>query len=78
MNSRQDILKSSFKQIHKIIETKKPKQIISHLKLPSRKSGEIYIKGGTKSSRAERSPINAAVALYNAIPSSFRVIDTKS
>ena len=74
---RQNIIKSSLKQIHKIIEAKKPKHILSNLKLPSRKSGKIYIRGGTRSACSERSPINAAIALYNAIPSSFRVIRHK-
>ena len=74
---RQDIIKSSFKQIHNIIKSKRPKHIISQLKLPFRKSGRVYIKGRKKSVRAERSPINASVELYNAIPTSFRMMRHK-
>ena len=74
---RQELIKTSFAYIHKIIEQKKPEQIISNLKLPSRKSGKVYIRGGARSVRNIRTPIDAAVELYNAIPSDFRILKHK-
>ena len=71
---RQEIIKSAFKFIHKIIEKKKPRHIIDKLKIPKRITGRVYLKGGTKSVRANRSPINASVELYNTIPPNFRVL----
>ena len=74
---RQEILKASFKLIHKMIETKKPDQIIAQLKIPARKSSRVYMRDGRRSLRATRSPLNAAVDQYNAIPPSFRALRHK-
>ena len=74
---RQEIIKSSFKFIHKIIEHNKPTQITSQLKIPSRKTSRVYLRDGTRSVRASRSPIDASVELYNAIPPKFRAIRHK-
>ena len=49
---RQELVKASFSHIHKIIENKKPKQIIDKLKLPNRKTGKVYIRGGIRSVRS--------------------------
>ena len=74
---RQEILKSGFKLIHKMIETRKPEQIVNKLKIPSRKSSKVYMRDGIRSVRASRSPLNAALELYNAIPANFRVMNHK-
>ena len=74
---RQDLIKSSFKFIHKIIENHKPDQIVNNLKLPKRKTGKVYLQGGTRSIRNTRSPINASIELFNAIPPDFRTIKHK-
>ena len=69
---KQDIIKSSLKFIHKIIEAKKPQQITAQLRIPSRRSAKVYMRDGTRSARANRSPIDASIELYNAIPPKFR------
>ena len=74
---QQELVKSSFSHIHKIIENKKPQQIIDKLNLPKRSTGKVYIKGGIRSVRSSRSHINAAIDLYNAIPSDFRTLKHK-
>ena len=74
---RQELVKASFSHIHKIIENKKPKQIIDKLKLPNRKTGKVYIRGGIRSVRSSKSHINAAIDLYNAIPPDFRTLKHK-
>ena len=74
---RQEILKASFKLIHKMIETRKPDQIIAQLKISARKTSRVYMRDGIRSVRASRSPLNAAVELYNAIPPSFRALRHK-
>ena len=74
---RQDITKTSFKQIHKIIENRKPEHIVSQLKIPKRKSGKVYLRGGVKSIRSSHSPIHASIELFNAIPPAFRALKHK-
>ena len=74
---RQDLIKASFKFIHKIIENKKPDQIVRNLKIPKRKTSKVYLAGGTRSIRNIRSPINSAVELYNAIPPDVRMLSHK-
>ena len=74
---RQELIKTTFSHIHKIIEHKRPQQIISKLRLPSRKTGKVYLRTGTKTVRSGRSPINSAIELYNAIPPDFRTIKHK-
>ena len=74
---RQEVIKITFSYIHKIIEHKQPEQIISKLRLPTRKSGKIYIRGGFRSVRNISTPIHAAVELYNAIPQDFRKLKHK-
>ena len=74
---RQELVKASFSHIHKIIENKKPKQIIDKLKLPNRKTGKVYIRGGIRPVRSSKSHINAAIDLYNAIPPDFRTLKHK-
>ena len=74
---RQDIIKASFKLIHKMVENRKPKQIVDQIRIPVRKSSKIYMRDGIESLRASRSPLNASVELYNAIPPSFRAMKHK-
>ena len=74
---RQELVKACFSHIHKIIENKKPQQIVDKLKLPSRSSGKVYLKGGIRSVRSSKSHINAAIELYNAIPADFRTLKHK-
>ena len=74
---RQELIKSTFSYIHKIIENKKPDQIISKLRLPNRKSGKVYIRGGSRSMWNVKTPIHAAINRYNAIPADFRTIKHK-
>ena len=74
---RQDLIKSSFKFIHKIIENQKPEQIVENLRIPKRKTGKVYLAGGTRSIRNTRSPINSSVELFNAIPPDFRMLNHK-
>ena len=69
---RQDIVKTSFKFIHRIIENKQPKQITNMMVIPKRKTGKIYMRSGHNSIRTSRSPIHSAVELFNAIPPDFR------
>ena len=54
---RQDILKSNFLMIHKILEKMKPDQIINHLNFPNRICGQITIKNYPASDRSKRSPL---------------------
>ena len=74
---RQDLIKSSLKFIHKILENQKPDQIINSLKLPRQKTGKVYLQDGIRSVRNSRSPINASIELFNAIPADFRMIQHK-
>ena len=73
----QDIVKSSFTFIHKIIQTKRPEQIIDQLNIPRRSSAKIYFKGKPNSLRSRRTPINSCIDLYNAIPMDFKLLPHK-
>ena len=64
---RQDIVKTSFKFIHSIIDSKQPKQITDMMVIPKRKTSKIYMRSGNTS----KSPIHSAVDLFNAIPPDF-------
>ena len=66
---RQDIIKTSLKFIHKIVETREPKQISKKLIIPRRKVGKIYTICGQK---VTKSTLGSTVELFNAIPVKFR------
>merc|ERR1712081_27636 len=68
---RQDIVKTGFKFIHRIIESKQPKQITNMMVIPKRKTSKIYMRSGHNSMRTSRSPIHSAVDLFDAIPPDF-------
>ena len=74
---RQDILKSNFLMIHKILEKMKPDQIINHLNFPNRICGQITIKNYPQSERSKRSPLYSGLKLYNAIPQNYRILPNK-
>ena len=65
----QDIIKTSLKFIHKVVETREPKQISKKLIIPRRKVGKIYTRCGQK---VTKSTLGSTVELFNAIPVDFR------
>ena len=74
---KQELIKTAFKNIHKIVKSRKPQHIINELHIPNRKSSKIYTKSGKQTQRSGRSPLNAAIDLYNAMPSHYKVMDVK-
>ena len=74
---RQDIIKSNFTLIHKFLKRKQPEQILNKLQIPKRSSGKIYVKGKNKSERTRRSPLDAGIQLYNALPQNVKVLPCK-
>ena len=74
---RQELIKHNFCLMHKIIQNRRPQDIMDKLVLPRRKCGKIYIKGSKYSQRSKRSPIVAGVELYNAIPAEFKALPHK-
>ena len=42
---RQDIVKSSFTLIHKMIQRKQLEQILNQINIPERSNGKVYVKG---------------------------------
>ena len=74
---RQEILKSNFKLMHKMIKSNQPKHIMDKLILPKRSNGMIYVKGHFQTERAKRSPLCAGIRLFNAIPPNFKVLPHK-
>ena len=74
---RQDIIKSNFSLMHKFIKRKQPEQIINKLQIPKRSSAKIFVKGQNKSERSRRSPLDAGIRLYNALPQNIKVLPCK-
>ena len=74
---RQDLIKSNLILTHKILERKKPEQILNQIVFPSRSCGQVRIRDYPQSERAKRSPLAAGLRLYIAIPQDFKVLPNK-
>ena len=74
---RQEILKSNFKLMHKMLKSGQPKHIMDKLIIPKRSKSMIYVKGHFQTERAKRSPLSAGIRLYNAISPDIKVLPQK-
>merc|ERR1711954_219148 len=70
----QEILKSNFKLMHKMIKAKEPQSILDQLRFPSRSCGFIQIRDYPVTERSKRSPLFYSLKLYNAISPDIRIL----
>ena len=73
----QEIIKSNFKTIHKMIKSGKPRSILDQLQFPTRSCGYIQIKDYPLSEKSKRSPLYSGIKLYNAVPANFKILPHK-
>ena len=73
----QDIIKSNFKLMHKMIKDRKPESIMDQVKFPSRSCGQTQIRNYPISERSKRSPLFSGLRLYNAISAGIKILPQK-
>ena len=73
----QEIIKSNFKLMHKMVKAGKPESILDQLKFQSRACGHIQIRDYPISERSKRTPLFAGLILYNAIPADIKILPHK-
>merc|ERR1711954_437740 len=74
---KQELIKNNFSLFHKIIQTKRPDDIIDKLIIPNRRAKKVYVKGTKYTQRSQKSPIISGINLYNAIPPDFKALPHK-
>ena len=73
----QEIMKSNFKLMHKMIKSKKPESILDQMKFLSRSCGQIQIRNYPISEKSKRSPLYSGLRLYNAMSADVKILPHK-